>query len=393
MRPIFAALAIALCSAQGGALAQPTGGEGPPLPPPLVESLPAPEPAAPSAGALPPDADGVVEKPPEPLRSCWGLIEFSYLWLKPARLPSPFGRQALPQPPSRLPLDFGASVLRYDTRPGFRLTLGDWLGPRSWLGVEGAFFYNGERSADLSAGGSVIAESPLLLLLLRGHEPPEGRDGRLLFAPDAWFGTQELFVASHILGAEANAVALLREGNHLRMDFLSGFRYLHLGESVDVRQAVTPLAGAPAFPGAFLSTDRLGVKNDFFGGQVGLRADVRTEHYFAELTGKVALGGVRDEIDLERSTFPPAPGIAPPVEARSSDGEFAWVPEITCRFGFRPDDHSCVYVGYSFLYLSGAARAADWVVPAFAPGAAPFPCERRPEFWAHGLLLGFERRY
>jgi hypothetical protein len=87
--------------------------------------------------------------------------------------------------------------------------------------------------------------------------------------------------------------------------------------------------------------------------------------------------------------------------------EFAVLPEIGVKLGYRLTDAILLTAGYSFLYWSEVARPGDQVDLALNPsqlptssgggtlmGAArPAATLHSTDFWAHGLNVGIELRY
>jgi len=92
---------------------------------------------------------------------------------------------------------------------------------------------------------------------------------------------------------------------------------------------------------------------------------------------------------------------------RSERSAFAVLPEAAVKVGFRFGEHSRFFVGYNFLYLSHAVRAADQfdrsidltqgrpIDPAALRLAStrPFMPFDRSDLWVQGLSLGLEWRY
>ena len=89
-----------------------------------------------------------------------------------------------------------------------------------------------------------------------------------------------------------------------------------------------------------------------------------------------------------------------------SQSKFAVVPEVGANLGYQLTSHMKVFVGYNFIYLSEAVRAADQVdlvvdesqVPLLGRGGSlvadrPAPVLARSDFWVQGLMFGLEVRY
>jgi len=160
--------------------------------------------------------------------------------------------------------------------------------------------------------------------------------------------------------------------------------------------------------------DRFDVQNNFFGGQLGARAEVRWERLSLNLLAKVALGDSSETVSIHGSTqIDTQPEIGAGLLALSSNSgrfqhnAFAVVPEVNVSIGFQVTEHFRAFAGYSFLYWSQVARPGDQVdlglnenlVPTSktfgAAGGPPRPAFalHSTDFWAHGINLGLEFRY
>jgi hypothetical protein len=103
-------------------------------------------------------------------------------------------------------------------------------------------------------------------------------------------------------------------------------------------------------------------RNDFYGGQLGLRGRYQAGRFMADATLKVAVGAMRQNVDVFGSTrtnfFGPPPvqtfagGIfAEPTNIGShSRAVVAVVPEAGISVGFRVTDRASIVLGYTFLY-------------------------------------------
>ena len=120
---------------------------------------------------------------------------------------------------------------------------------------------------------------------------------------------------------------------------------------------------------------------------------------------RLALLAAASPVPLLRS-YPGGVYAQPTNMGRVTHGAFAVVPEGTLKVGLR-GDHSRLYVGYNFLYLSDAIRPGDQIdrtvnptqIPLLNPGGAPAGIDRprpavvRSDFWVQGLVVGWETRY
>src|SRR5262249_51008640 len=153
------------------------------------------------------------------------------------------------------------------------------------------------------------------------------------------------------------------------------FRYLSLDEDLSITDRVQ-FATVPVFlSGASVTThDFFGTENSFYGGQIGLDAQIQCGRIYAGVWGKVALGDVHQRVLIDGSTVivaPPAPvgnvtsvgGIlAQPTNIGAFNHDrFAVVSEAGAMIGVRLTDSIRVGVGYSFLYLNRVVRPGNQI--------------------------------
>jgi hypothetical protein len=173
-------------------------------------------------------------------------------------------------------------------------------------------------------------------------------------------------------------------------------------------------------------SDRFDTRDQFYGGQVGLDAELRRGRWSLGLRSKVALGDMHEVVNIGGNQLLTGPRGAPQqafqgglLALSSNSGHherdrFAAVPEVGLAVAYRLTDHVRVSAGYSFLYLSNVARPEDQVdgvldprrIPNFAhlnPAEAPHPgfvSPARPlfefhetDFWAQGVNFSLEFRF
>jgi hypothetical protein len=141
----------------------------------------------------------------------------------------------------------------------------------------------------------------------------------------------------------------LMEYEKVRVDGLVGYRYVQLHEKVTV------------FAPTFLVDES--ARNEVHAFQLGALANYRIGSYFSEVVGKLAVGHNAGSVTIN--------GV------RTTDGGLCWVPEFSMRAGYQLGEGCWATLGYTFLYLSNVER----------------PGRGETNFFLHGLLFGFERRF
>jgi hypothetical protein len=218
------------------------------------------------------------------------------------------------------------------------------------------------------------------------------------------------------LGAELNGTMRVAGGRGWRLDGLAGLRYLRLRESF---RFTTDTPTLPPVPDVYQTTDRFDTANEFLGAQVGARAHAERGAWFATGFVKVALGAMRQDVDIEgvlRTNDFNASGA--PIDypgggyfaAATNIGErrrnvFAVVPEAGLSLGYRPAPGWSLVAGYTFLYASDVVRAPHQINRAvnYSPSNRPPAMPTGPQepsfkftssgFWAQGLTLGVSLRF
>lgn len=311
---------------------------------------------------------------------------------------------------------------------GFRLTAGMWFDADRDLGMEFSGFLLPQERRSFRAGSD---STGLPVIAFRYLDPPVGgisaEDAFQAAIPGVFAGGVAVLASSEFWGTEADLVANLTPCDRtcgLRLQALAGFRYLDLEEDLRLefmRQAIgnTPVMflGVPfGSPASVLTVDSFHTHNQFYGGQVGARAEYALGRILLAAQGKLALGATHEVVDIGGSSALLVNGSFPVVvpggqfavasnSGRFSRDEFAVVPEMELKIGYQFGPHLKAFVGYDFLYWSRVVRpgrqidltvdTAQVVIdPGFNPaspqGVYPRPLFRSSDFWAQGLTFGLQ---
>jgi hypothetical protein len=351
----------------------------------------------------------------------WGSAEYLLWWTRSMPIPplvttGPIVRGTPDERPGVLG-EPGTQVLMggsvgFGPSSGGRFIVGGWVGEGEQVGIEGSYLFLAERS-----GGRLLSEPgtpgsrPLSLPFQDATlNNAESTTGIAVPLGTGFSGTADLNVTTRLEGWEATGVFRL-----------AGYRYLGLHEGFTFRTVSTNVP--PLVPDLFVTTDEFSTRNDFHGGQLGVRGELDQGAWFVRGTAKVALGNVRQvtriagELVTNDFTGFVGPGqrfaggyfALPTNIGRYERDRFAVVPEIGVTLGWRPAEWLGVTVGYNFLYISTVTRPADQIDrsinPSQGPGftgvpdqtligpAAPRFPGRDDEFWTHGLSFGVEVRF
>jgi hypothetical protein len=403
-----------------GATKGPAEGAAPAAPPPLPLPGPAPMPSCvppewliPLSPGLFWDTVGYCGYPAD----FWFKSEFLLWGIKGTKLPplvttSSAGSAGLLGEPDTVVL-FGGPAFEDKAFLGGRFTLGAWFNYPQSAGLEGSYFFLGEREVDFAAAsdGSVVLARPF-------SSAADGAPAASLIGfPGLFSGNVRVVADTSFQGADGNILCNLHCGCRGRADWLLGVRYLELWENLEVAEAVTvDGTGGVLANHQLFTSDLFNARNRFYGAQIGLKGEWHRDRWFAAGSFKLALGVSNERVDVSGTTR-----VVPPAEAafvvpggllalgtnsgRHQRDEFAVVPELVLNVGYHVTDHFRLFVGYTFIYWSDVLRAAEQVNlsinPALlplGPGGAGVPAQpafrfRETGFWAQGLNAGFEIKF
>jgi hypothetical protein len=354
-----------------------------------------------------------------PLPRVWFRAEALYWWTKASPVPVPIVTQgsladarpgALGQPGTSVLI--GDQDMSFGGRGGGRFAFGCAIDPDQQWGLEGSYFFLADESVSQGVASDGSAGSALLALPFFDPTLP-GESSTFIANPGSFAGDARLTVTDFLQGVDANLIRNVHNLNGIRLDLLGGFRWVNLQENLSFTTDSPSVA--PNSPDFFRTFDRFNANNNFYGGQLGLRASYDDRRLFFNAAGKVALGSTIEQLSVSGGTFTSfgsAPGayLAQPTNMGiDSRNRFAVVPELNLNFGVRLSPSASIVVGYSFLYVSSVARPGDQIDRVINPSQAPAitgnfggnlsgPARpvlnvRDTDFWAQGLNFGLQFRY
>jgi hypothetical protein len=391
------------------------------VPPPVTQVAYPVRPSAPPCGpCLPPDGDRCWET--DDHLPVWFEGDLLLWWIKESRVPPLVSTSpqtslgVLGRPGTQVLL---GGDLDNEERLGGRFRLGAWLDDDWTWGVETDFFFLGERSVNYAAGsaGSPLLARPFFNAFTGSEDAEFVANLPVPSLPLLLPLTGRVSVASssRMWGLEGNGIYRLAGDDGSNIGLLAGFRYLRLDEGLAIGEDLLVPAGSPAAAGLGIQVqDDFATRNNFYGGQLGLRGEVIRGAWSLDLLGKLALGDMQQLTDIKGATrIQPAGGtgatfagglLALPTNiGRSSRDRFAVLPEVGANVAYRVTDGLRVRVGYTFLYASSVARPGDQIDRSVNPTQLPPGTLRGPavpafvfhgtDFWAQGLNFGVEYAY
>ena len=342
----------------------------------------------------------------------YGTADFLYWWLKRGNSPV-LATTSMTADPLAAPLVKDTNFDNHE-RVGNRTTVGVWLDHEQSVGVEATGLYLESRNPTVfyasGPGGAPIAR-PFVDAIL---DIPAAD---VLAAPNTQTGLIRITEQSRFWGAEANVRKELLRGCYFHLDVLGGFRYLELDESLHIDDETSFRPGTALAGTGFLSSDRFGATNAFYGGQVGAEAEIHVGRWDLDVWSKIALGSIAQTLNINGTTVTVNPngttvGTAQGLYAQPTNighhnhDEFGVLPEFGANLGLQLSSHWRLSAGYTFLFLNSVLRPGDQIDPVVNPaqilplGGGPAVASVHPtvpyretDFWARGLNAGLEFRY
>jgi len=326
---------------------------------------------------------------------------------------------------------FGQENFSSNPASGFRLESGFWGGADQRIGLDVSAFYIPPVSSkfDASSGtnGSPLLGRPFFntndnVGTINGNT--SGPDLAPISAPGFGTGNISINVTSQFWGIDPNLIVnLFRSepgGSGWSLNFIAGYRYMRLQESILVRSNtvlaadtlynnVNILAGSNVAVSDYFLTN-----NQFNGGQVGLETQASAGRWFFSATGKVAFGMTQRRITIEGSTSDGAANtFVGGVYANSanigqySSSQFAIATDVNGTLGFMLTPRLIGTVGYNFIFMGSVNRPGNsinsnidpttapgvFAVGGVAPVGAPALQSKQDDFWMHGVNFGFIVKY
>lgn len=331
--------------------------------------------------------------------------------------------------PSTLPTDFmtiGAAdttVLFGDESfgdnplEGYRIEVGAWLDSGATLGIMGRYFDAGSRLMTFRSepgqfnflgipyfDDSIGLENNENIHLLNGRE-----------------GEVDIDIYGDVKSWEVLVRKFAQSGSNYRLDWLYGYRNFALDDSLQLTAASRVTAASEGVVDTVTQIqDQFDVENQFHGVDLGITGHSHEGCWSLDFLVKVAFGVMEQEVDVSGSrvsAIVPSNGspIIGPVNnvgglfsqesniGQNDDSKFAVIPEIDLNLGYGITPNLDITVGYTFIWVSNALRAAQsidrTVHEGFILDVVPLDSNRPQvsfdddDYFIHGLNLGVTGRF
>lgn len=297
--------------------------------------------------------------------------------------------------------------LNYGAAGGVRFTLGGWFTPSHTWGIEGDLFTLGQQTAGFSVNDNSGSGNFVI------NEPVQGAPfATQVSAPGVETGGVIVHSTSEFWGTGINGLFNLVRQDRWTVTLLGGFRFLELNEHVDIvsNSALfttttytdnmgNTLATAP--PGSTVTViDQFSARNQFYGGQLGLRFQYVVGRWSVNGTGTFAIGATHETVTVNGSTnvFPTnsspvflnGGNFATIQSGLYSVNRFAVAPGLQLNLGYQFTPFIRGTIGYNFLFLSNVIRPGNQIDNTYDGTVHPLVPLRSSTYWTQGLNLGLQ---
>ena len=298
-----------------------------------------------------------------------------------------------------------------DADLGYRGMIGVWFDPQQTWGIAGRGLYFDHDTANFSAqsSGSPILARPFFDVDLNVQ------DALVVAYPGISSGSINIDGSTEIQGFELFLRKMLYYGYGNRIDFLGGFHTTRVNDSLRINDVIVVEDTGGVFPvGTEIETDDIfKTRNEFYGGELGLMAQGFDGRLTWNLISKVSLGATQETVSIKGQSTTTIPGgstntrpsglLALPSNIGVYErDEFTIVPELSLNLAYSLTSRFQATVGYTFMYWSNAAMAAEAVDTSINPTQidppivgpeAPVYTLTDESFWVQGLTFGLNARF
>ena len=349
----------------------------------------------------------------------WGSLEYLLWWGQDAKTPplvttSPIGtsyNDAGVLGESTTSVLFGGDI-QSDAFHGGRLTVGLWLDSCATLGVAGRGFSMQQNKTNFSASTDSL---PIIARpffdALNNQE-----SSKVMSFPLEAEGGVNVALETEVDGLQAFLRHEFKRGCNYRIDWVLGYRYFRMRESLLITDSVLNLdTGSAFFDYQTSQFDLFDVENEFNGGEIGFMGHSVEGRWTLDFHSTVSLGEVRQLARVNGATAITSPTgtttdlVGGLLTQSTNIGEyrnnqFAVIPEVSLTLGYFITPRLDLSVGYTFLYVNHLSRPGQLIdtdinlnqqtrPPPFEGPARPEFVFRDSDYWLQGMNFGLNLRY
>ena len=377
------------------------------------------KPADDSASSSP--LEGFLQAWPDPARRPYVWAHFDLLLWRvtngPVRVPvltennNPNSVGSINEAGTRVLVGGTGRDIRYEGLQGLRISAGAWLDADGHFGVELAGFRMEPDMAGYVAttGGVPTLAIPVNSLTTLGANPA----GETALNSGGSPSAIRIRGTADIWGTELNALFVANPEDEVALGLLFGGRYLNFSEKFEL----TDIFYDTMNTGTIAVRDSFETRNHFGGVNLGAQARWNLGRWQASLGGKVAVGIVRQNLDVRGETvingsafgmanasFPGGVFSQASNIGNYTQDRLGVLPEANFRLAFAVTQNLRVSVGYDALFMNSVLRPGNQLDRnvnlnqsvlfgngALLPQRAPAVSES--SLWMHGVNFGIGLSY
>ena len=224
-----------------------------------------------------------------------------------------------------------------------------------------------------------------------------------IFYPGEFTGTFGVQTVSRFDTLEALLRRNVYQNGCTGMDFLVGYRYARLTDTVTLNGTITAVPANIAV-GTFTGMDSFDTNNSFNGVEFGFNSQVRKMAWTLDTLMKLSLGDTRSQTTIGGTES--TNGVVaqhgfltlPSINGVYTSNQFSIMPELGVTLGDDFTSRLRGTLGYSFIYWSQVLRAGEQIntnintaqTAANAANSQPKFPNATNDYWAQGLNIGLD---
>jgi hypothetical protein len=205
----------------------------------------------------------------------------------------------------------------------------------------------------------------------------------------------------------------IKRGNGRMLDFVHGYRYLQINDSINVYDKIvsTDPSGSIPLGTTITGQDQFTARNQFQGWQFGFLGEQVAGRFTFGGGAKIGIGNIHQVVKIAGRNTVQIPGLDPVSRAgslltqpsnigRYANDAFGFVPEVNFNLGYQVTQRLRVNLGYTFLWINRVAESGRQINTSIdenqlfgLPGTQPTFHFKESGFWAQGMNLGIDYRF
>jgi len=202
---------------------------------------------------------------------------------------------------------------------------------------------------------------------------------------------------------------MMSRDSRRRIDLVAGYQFFRLDDSLQLNtntQFIDPLS--PFFGTTIATTDRFATRNQFHGGQLGLRGRMARGQWSLNTLGLVGIGNMNEQVIINGSNTVTSGGVPSTTSGgiftqgtnigTFTQNRFAVIPQLIANVHYHVTPNLSFHMGYNIMWFSNIALTGDQVDTTvnstqFFSGNLAGPARPRFQFndldyWLQGINYG-----